>query len=83
MGEYNTKVEECVSLLHEELVLPEFHNVKRLDMWAFKIPNVWQWEHIKIKGISQLIPDGVHFTKVGHTRLYFSMRTIIRELAQH
>ncbi len=64
-------------------MLSEFHNVRRLDRRALKIPNVWLWEHIKMKGTNQLIPDGVHLSKVGNTRLYFSMCTIIRELALH
>ncbi len=67
MQEYNAKVDECVGLLREELMQPEYQNVKQLDMWAFKITNVCLWEHKKMRGITQCYTcrgGGDHRTKL-------------------
>ncbi len=81
MDAYNYSVDECNRMLREKLIDPAFSGSKHLDMRAFKVPNVYFWEHLKMKGIIQLIGDGIHLTPVGNTRLYYSCRTIVRELA--
>ncbi len=81
MDAYNYSVDECNRMLREKLIDPAFSGSKHLDMRAFKVPNVYFWEHLKMKGITQLIGDGIHLIPVGNTRRYYSCRTIVRELA--
>ncbi len=71
---FNENIEQCSRLLRRQLLEQEFANSKMFDRRAFSIPNVYLWVHRKMRGVTQLLKDGVHLTDVGNTRLYFSLR---------
>ncbi len=83
MEAYNANVDDCNRILRERLVDPAFTHTKHMDMCSLIVPSVYFWEHRKMKRITQLIGDGVHLIPVGNTRLYYSCRTIVRELTHH
>ena len=78
---YNSRVEECIKGMRHRL-----GKVVSTGTEGKKRPvnnNVFFWEHKKLRGLTQLRSDGVHLTDVGSKRLYFSLKTAIRELVRY
>ncbi len=77
--EYYAHRQRFNSTMREQLLKDKARHGPKADY--YKDSQVWFWSHKKIQGLSQLC-DGVHLTRHGLRRLYFSLHMVVKEASK-